>query len=354
MKKFVFMLATLFAVAINSNAQYNVTGHRFFDNWSIGVDGGVQTNLHDWNTPQGAVANLHLDKQITPVYGLTFETTLGFNNTANWMHPVQSHIHNGTVVDNLAAYAVGRVNLMNWFGGVTERPRVFEVEPFAGVGYGHGWCDVNDFLSNPNGTHRETNNGLLTKAGVNLNFNVGPARAWTLSLKPAVVYAATNTNRGIGLDARYAVAQLTAGVTYHFNTSNGSHHFTSVPVPTPVVQEVVKEVPVEVEKIVEVVKEVASPAAVHQSKYMTMFGFDSAELTVAAKSELDNVPEGVTVDVDSWASPEGSAEYNLELSNRRATAVKEYLESRGVTVDNVTAHGANNAQANRVAIVTVK
>ena len=62
MKKITLVIA-MFAMAMASSAQY--TGHKFFDNWSIGAEGGVSTNLHDWDVPNGAVAGINFTKGIT-------------------------------------------------------------------------------------------------------------------------------------------------------------------------------------------------------------------------------------------------------------------------------------------------
>ena len=68
MKKITLMLVAMFGMAMAASAQY--TGHKFFDNWSIGVEGGTSTNLCDWDTPNGGVAGINLTMGITPVLSL--------------------------------------------------------------------------------------------------------------------------------------------------------------------------------------------------------------------------------------------------------------------------------------------
>jgi outer membrane protein OmpA-like peptidoglycan-associated protein len=68
------------------------------------------------------------------------------------------------------------------------------------------------------------------------------------------------------------------------------------------------------------------------------FPFDSAELTPVARKTLDNCVKAlkdnprVEVVLMGYASPEGTDEYNLKLSGRRALAVKEYLVKGGIEV----------------------
>lgn len=349
MKKFIFMMFAMLTMALGASAQYAVDGHRFFDNWSVGVNGGVQSNLHDWNAPQGAVTSVILTKSITPVFSLGFEGQVGWNNMANWNHAFDcSHVHNGNVVDNVGVFAVGNVNLMNWWGGYKGSPRLFEVVPFAGVGYGH------TFMNEAYGSDQ---NHILAKAGTSLDFNLGKTRAWTINLRPSVVYNVAGGNSGNGFDCRNAVFEATAGLTYHFKTSNGKHHFTNVIIPEPIVKEVVKEVPVEVVKEVvkevEVVKSVKS-VATNAEKIIIGFAFDSAELSFEAKDTLTELAKNYgSASVVAFASFEDktSTTYNVVLSEKRAKVIADFLRERGVTVIKEVGLGSVNKESNRIAIV---
>ena len=97
-------MAAMFSMAFSANAQYNVEGHKFFDNWSIGVEGGVTTNLHDWNTPNGAVFGINLTKAVTPVVSFEIGVGAGVNNNYNWLR-----LKSPNVIDNLNAILSTRV-----------------------------------------------------------------------------------------------------------------------------------------------------------------------------------------------------------------------------------------------------
>jgi outer membrane protein OmpA-like peptidoglycan-associated protein len=82
----------------------------------------------------------------------------------------------------------------------------------------------------------------------------------------------------------------------------------------------------------------------------TNFAFDSAELTDADKDELDKLAKVlvnpklnfVTGHVDGYTDTTGKPEYNQKLSERRAQAVADYLQSKGVAVGSrmgVQGHG---------------
>ncbi len=120
--------------------------------------------------------------------------------------------------------------------------------------------------------------------------------------------------------------------------------------PQYVEREVIKEVPV----IKEVVKEVPGKDKVTfvQSTYVVTFPVNSAEIGNTA--ELNGIEKGSNVEIVAYASPEGQASINQELSQKRADAVAKYLQEKGVNVTRIIAKGADTEHANRIAIVTVK
>ena len=347
MKKFIMFMAAVFT-ALTMNAQNYTGSSKFFDNWSVGLDGGVQTNLHDWNAPQGAVTNLSVARQITPIFGLGAEVGVGFNNNANWAcgkfldgtrHQALSH-YNRTAIENLSAFANGTINLTNLVFGYNGTPRFFEVSALAGVGYSH-WYD-----STPNSGY----DYLLTKAGLNLDFNVDKNRAWTLRLSPACIWNTTITG---AYDCRFATGQVTLGVVYHFKTSNGTHHAVypdlydqdEVDGLNAAIEALKARKPQVVEKIVEKVVTLNGVDAT----YAVSFEQNSAVLSDAAKAILNGVPEGVTVNVAGSTSPEGTQKRNEALAVERAQAVADYLQSRGVKINTVS-----GGEAGRAAIVTIQ
>ncbi|HXU82687.1 MAG TPA: OmpA family protein [Polyangia bacterium] len=65
------------------------------------------------------------------------------------------------------------------------------------------------------------------------------------------------------------------------------------------------------------------------------FGFDQATLTSEANSTLNGNADAIkknaakSVDLVGRADPRGTTEYNMALSDRRAQAVKDYLQRQG-------------------------
>ena len=290
MKKFTLLVVAIFSMAFSANAQYNVNGHKFWDNWSIGLEGGITTNAHDWNKPNGAVAGINVTKAITPVVSFEFGFTAGINNNYSWLK-----VKSPNVIDNFSAIASTKVNLMNWFCGYKGAPRFFEIQARGGFGYMR-WFFPGQWIGGAN------NNDLsraVAKFGFDFDFNLGESKAWTLSLRPAVIMNLTNDGIGVGYNqgcvypnqcdayGHNVIGQLTAGVTYHFKTSNGTHHFAAV-VPQVVTETVEKIVEKPVEKIVEKVVE-KQVAATGNNIYVVEFEQNKSNLSNTAKATLDQI-----------------------------------------------------------------
>ena len=79
----------------------------------------------------------------------------------------------------------------------------------------------------------------------------------------------------------------------------------------------------------------------------SMFGFNSAKLTTADETALRDAADRLNADVNAdktvtangYASMEGPASYNVDLSRRRAEAVKGYLVDKGVAADRISVKG---------------
>jgi OOP family OmpA-OmpF porin len=81
-----------------------------------------------------------------------------------------------------------------------------------------------------------------------------------------------------------------------------------------------------------------------------LFAFNSADLTPSMQSRLDSVmgklqdPSVTSIKVVGHTDSVGSDEYNLELSQKRASSVAEYLLSQGVTPNKVTSEGKGESE----------
>ena len=215
MKKFVSVFA-LALVAMSVSAENLYKESKFFDNWYVGIQGGIASPAVGhafWKDARGAFG-LNVGKQLTPVFGMELEYTGVVNTACSGNQATWASLNNGGfAIDYTVLTLNGTVNLMNLFGGYKGAPRLFEIQAVGGSGWGHTFIPGAD----------NDGNDLVFKFGANFNFNLGKEKAWTVALKPAILY--DFVNRDLAMTARAAQIQIFAGCTYHFKNSNGTHSF---------------------------------------------------------------------------------------------------------------------------------
>ena len=343
MKKIIFIL-TIMLCSIAGKAQIATQNSNALDNIYVGVTGGVSTPL-DFNSvfPLNPNAGIVVGKNLTPYFGFNVEGIAILND--NHFSDIKTSVKATNVGVN------GIVNLSNVFFGYKGTPRVFEVSTSTGLGWLHTW---NTGVNN-----------LTAKTGLNFVFNIGKKKAHSIMITPAVYW---NLNKFGDIKFNKAGSQIALNLTYiyHFKTSNGTHSFKTYDIGAmiseidrlngalsecesrePVEKIVVKEVPVPT---------TAAVATASEDKiveYIVMFAKNSYELTSDAKNVLDNVSSSKSVSIVGLASPEGTEEYNLEISQKRADAVADYLKNRGLTVSSAVGKGVLYGKStNRIVIIT--
>ena len=383
MKK-IILLAALAMGAVASQAQTTVAGSKFFDNWSFTLKGGMVSPMENVGFFKAArgIAGAELRKQITPIFGLGVEGEWSVN-TSSW-----TGLKSANTFDHQYVGVFGTFNFMNAFAGYKGAPRVFELEAVAGTGWLHAYY--------PHSV-AEDGNSWATKVGLNFNFNLGQSKAWTISLKPAILW--NMNHHGIeanvlGYEANYnsnnAVVELEAGITYHFGNSNGTHHFVLV---RPYDQAEVDALNAQINALradldacgvnnAALLAQIADlqaqldacnrrPAAVEKVvkdlnniRYV-FFNISSAVIQPNQQPNVAMVADAMkdnktTVTVDGYASKDGSLAFNEKLAQRRADAVKKELVNRyGIAADRINAQGKGIGDLfsendwNRVAVCTV-
>jgi outer membrane protein OmpA-like peptidoglycan-associated protein len=383
MNKMILTAAIALGSIMAANAQTTVAGSKLADNVSFGLKGGVATPLQNgpfFGNMRGVVG-AELRKQITPIFGVGIEGEWGVN-TSSW-----TGYRTSNAFDSQYVGAFTTVNLNNLFAGYAGAPRLFEVETVLGAGWGHSYAPKSEW---------QDYNVFATKAGLNLNFNLGEAKAWTIGLKPAVVWNMNGdkaSQAASHYDANYAAFEFTAGVTYHFKNSNGTHSFVTV---RPYDQAEVDALNAQINDLrakvgalaadnraceansarlaselaacqgrpAEVVKEVNNTLS---SVRYVFFKVGSSTITADQQpnvemiaSYLKNHPTA-KVAIKGYASPEGSAEVNARIATARAEAVKTALVNKyKIDADRISAEGqgvGNMFQEdswNRVSICTLE
>ena len=367
------ILLSVFALgALTINAQTVVVDGGFWDNWSMGIQGGATMKMSGEGFFKSArpALGLTLGKQWTPILGMDIQG-MGYVNTTN----------SSTMIDASDVSLIGRMNLMNLFAGYYGMPRPFEIETVTGLGWLHHYMNGSGDTDD-----------LSARVGLNFNFNLGEDAAWTLGIKPAVVFNLTGEypNKKMAFNRDHANMEILLGLTYHFADGEGNRHFAMVNAIEPIALAAMNEEinglrEVVVAKDVELVgladellvvqnqlnearnKEVeAAGQTIKILESVVAFPFNQSDVQVSQMPSLEHVANylknnpDASITVNGYASPEGTEEYNLQLSQRRADAVKNILVDKyGIAASRINAigHGVGDIFSepawNRVGICTI-
>ena len=354
MKKLGLLFAAA-AMAVSVNAQ-TVTESKTFDNFYIGINGGAQvkTTGESWMNNLNSNAGLRIGRWFTPVFGLAAEGHVYFNDHCKHYMPQSK-----TVARYMNVGLIGTVNLSNWFAGYKGEPRLFEVVPVYGFGWGHTF-----------GTD-ENYNVLTSKAGIDFTFNLGKAKAWQVYVEPSMNWSLNGYGyEGVAYNINKSAFQLNAGIVYKFKNSNGSHNFTIAQLrdqneidglnsqinslrsdlndkdaQLSAKDKQIKDLQNALDECNKKPKYV-KPATATNLQPTVLFRQGKA---VVDKSQMPNIeliaqymknhPEA-KVEIKGYASPEGNKDFNQALSQKRADAVKNVLVKKyKIAADRLTTKG---------------
>ena len=368
------ILLSVFALsALTINAQTAVVeGGGFWDNWSMGIQGGATMKMSGTGFFKSArpAFGLTIGKQWTPILGMDIQG-MGYVNTTN----------SSTMIDASDVSLITRMNLMNLFAGYEGMPRPFEIETVTGLVWLHhymnGGGDTDD---------------MSARVGLNFNFNLGEDAAWTFGIKPAVVFNLTGEypSKKMAFNRKHSNMEILFGLTYHFADSDGNRHFALVnavdPMALAAMNEEINDLrEVVVAKDVELVgladellmvqnqlnearnkKVEASGETINIVESVVAFPFNQSDVQSSQMPSLEHVATylknnpNANITVNGYASPEGTEEYNMQLSQRRADAVKSILVDKyGIASNRINAvgHGVGDIFSepawNRVGICTI-
>ena len=373
MKKMI-LLSMLAIGTLTINAQTIVVkGGNIWDNWSMGIQGGGTMKMGDAGFFKSArpAFGLTLGKQWTPILGTDIQG-MGYVNTTN----------SSTMIDASEVSLLARMNLMNLFGGYEGMPRPFEVETVTGLGWLHHYMDGSGDTDD-----------LSARLGLNFNFNMGEDAAWTIGIKPAVVFNLTGDypNKKMGFNKKYANMEVLVGLTYHFANGDGDRHFQLVNAVSPMDMAAMNEEINDLRAIV-AAKDVelvgladelllvqnqlnearnkqaeAAGKTINILESVVAFPFNKSDVQSSQMPSLEHVANylknnpDANITVNGYASPEGTEEYNQQLSQRRADAVKSILVDKyGIAANRINAvgHGIGDIFSepawNRVGICTIE
>ena len=371
MKKLFFVLAAAMLTVSASAQKTTITSNKAGDNWYVGANVGIATPIAKFpyqNDAEGAgrlkgfapKLGVRVGKNLTTVFGLALDADLYFEASD------KSAMKQYTFIDAINVDLLGTFNLSNAFAGYKGEPRAFEVIALVGGGYSH--------------TYGDPKSGVNAKAGIDFTFNLGAARNLQLYIEPAIVMGQpmpswSNPLRKVN-DKWNGIGQVSVGLNYKFGNSNGSHNFKieqlrdqaeidglnakinelradnkakdgkiaadgrtiadlksqlaacqARPAQTIIEERIIKEVNATLQPIV-------------------IFGQGKTNVDAAGMASCEMVAKYMKnhptakVKILGYASPEGKAEFNQKLSEKRAEVVKNALIKKyKIAADRVTVEG---------------
>ena len=371
MKKLFLMLAAgMMAASVNAQ-NTAITSNKFGDNWYMGVNVGVATpqqKFGDYGFFKGFAPKLgvRVGKNLTTVFGLAADVDLYMLSKVD----SKSLMGTKTFVDNMNVDLLGTFNLSNLFAGYQGEPRAFEVSFLAGLGWSHGFGQAWKV------------NAINSKAALDFTFNLGADKAWQLYIEPAVIYGLESYGLGnsniltwnsdFKFDSRAALFQLSAGFNYKFGNSNGTHNFVKAQLRDQAeidglnakinelradnnakdgqlsakdqqIADLQKkladcEARPQTAAVVEKTENVLQPHVIFRQGKSTIDPAQYASIEMVAKYMKNH--KDAKVKVQGYASPEGKAEFNQKLSEKRAEVVKNALVKKyKIAADRITIEG---------------
>ena len=374
MRKLFLVLVAALTVSASAQEKEVITGHKTFDNWYLGINGGVATPMQKWGNAGfmkgfAPSAGLRLGKNFTTSFGVAIDANAYLESDA------KSLMKTRTFIDAINVDALGTFNVSNFFGGYLGQPRRVEFIALGGIGWSHQFGAL---------SHA---NGVNSKLALDLAVNLGRSRAVQLYLEPAVIFGLWNNGNIVNalsrhannfkFDSRSGLFQLNLGVNFKFGTSNGTKNFAfarlrdqgEIDDLNARINELRDESDskdrriardirriAELEDSLEAAKKVKAPVVNKVTKVVTVnnnvlqptviFGqgkstVDAAQMASVAMiaKYMKNHPESKIL-IKGYASPEGNPELNQKLSVARAQAVKDALVSRyGIVASRLTIQG---------------
>ena len=365
MKKLFLMLAAGF-MAVSANAQNTaITANKAGDNWYIGANAGVSTFLKEQGGRDGFFKSLaptfgvRVGKNLTTVFGLALDADMYFKSNEKW------NAGSKTFVEGINADLLGTFNLSNLFAGYPGEPRAFEVIALGGFGWTHGF------------NHVSKANAMNSRVALDFAFNLGADKAWQLYIEPSLTYGLISSYgyddfQDFKYDINRSAFAIKAGFNYKFGNSNGTHNFAiaqlrdqaeidglnakinelradnnakdgQLSAKDQQIADLQKkladcEARPQTAAVVEKTENVLQPHVIFRQGKSTIDPAQYASIEMVAKYMKNH--KDAKVKVQGYASPEGKAEFNQKLSEKRAEVVKNALVKKyKIAADRITIEG---------------
>jgi len=387
-KLFTLFAAALMAVSVNAQENTAITANKAGDNWYVGINAGAGTPMKKFAyglDAKGAgffkgfapKVGVRVGKNFTTVFGLVADADAYFESSE------KSGLKTKTFIDAINVSLMANFNMMNLFAGYKGEPRRFEIFALGGFGWEHAFGGM------------KSANAMTSKVALDFALNLGSSKAWQVYLEPAAVWVLTGHNfpaPHFQYNSNYGGIQLSAGVNYKFGNSNGTHNFAKAQLRDQAevdglnskINELRNAVSAKDGQLSQANQTIAdlrnklanqkpataAPAPVKKEGTVlqptVIFRQGKSIIDPAHYANVEMVAKymknhsDAKVLIKGYASPEGSAELNQKLSEKRAEAVKTALVKKyKIAADRIQTQGLgatdklfDEVEFNRVATFT--
>lgn len=214
MKRYLTVLFLCFSAIMAYSERQPLQRSRFTDNWSVGIAAG---GYHPMLFPMkyladcsGWMGTVEVRKQLMPALAMGVEANI-------YLRMDREERRDPRTVVGPAFY----LNLSRLIKGYAGAPRFFEVEAMVMPAWGHLYRGTDS-------KYFPDENYFATKFGADFRFTIGRDKAWTLGMRPAMVYdlSVPHGNQHESFDINHADLQLTVGVAYHIKGRRQLRHLT--------------------------------------------------------------------------------------------------------------------------------
>ena len=368
MKKLILLACAAFA--LNASAQTEqkaLLESKSYDNWYIGINGGLatKTSHNKWLKNLNSNAGLRVGRWFTPAFGFEIESNAYFGD--------KPQTSTGTIVKYGTVDLGATINLSNWWFGYNGEPRFFEVIAIPAIGMGHVFGNEDKVSQNLN--------DFTGKLALDFAFNVDKKTCLQIYLEPAMLYSIygnTSASTDFGLDINRSNFQLNLGLIYKFKNTNGTHNFKYAE-PSYITDEDevnrlngrIAELLAENEQLKNTKTKEVAPRVIERTKKIVdpvvTFSQGSSSIEKLQYANIEKMAEylkkndDAKLQITGYASTEGSKELNQKLSEARAEAVKHALVAKyGIAAGRIeiSGEGATDSQSaeadyNRIAVMKV-
>lgn len=314
--------------------------HSFLDNTYAGINIGANTPLsfNDFN-PLNTAISIRVGKNISPITGFFIEG--GF-----WANGATSHSddfsRNG--ISNVSVLLGNTIDLLSLTETSRKKneSRIFGMNTILALGWAHIYSSAD-------------HNELVSKTGLDFNFNLGKAKNYQLFIEPVINWNLTPHiyNDAIQFHKEHAYLQLAIGFNYKFRkTANNKP--SRGPIMRPSLNMPIMPAQARIDTII--VNDTVLISIPNKNQTTVIyFAEGKSELSSFARTALDNIARdqsGVTFEVRGYASETGTMQVNNRLAEARANTVANYLRSKNCHISSVSSYGNTSQPVARVVIVT--